>query len=324
MASANKVASAPSGGDGAFKMSSAQTLLSGGVAGCASRTFTAPLDVTKILFQCQSDSGDKAAYNSFGGALKKIYEEEGLKGLWKGNNVACLRLGPYSAMKYWTFETIRTAFSDENGNCAGGRKAVAGAVAGVSAVVTTYPLDLIKTRLTLQKEGVAADGSVMEKTYTGIVDCAVKISKQEGVTSLYKGMSTTIQGVIPFEACQFWFYNMVREMREEQLAQEGKKMGSSDFLILGCVSGAVSQTFAYPFDLIRKRLMAQSKAKGMLAEKYTGTADAFKKIIAEEGFFGLYKGTVPNLLKVCPYAAIMWASYEQMKIMCEWYSTGRQ
>lgn len=302
----------------AYKLTTTETLLSGGLAGCASRTFTAPLDVTKILFQCQSDAGEKAEYNSFFGALRKIQQEEGVKGLWKGNNVACLRLGPYSAVKYWTFETLKEKFTDANGHVVGGKKAVAGAIAGVSAVVTTYPLDLIKTRLTLQKEGVAADGSKLEKTYSGIADCAIKMAKQEGPASLYKGLATTIQGVIPFEAVQFWFYGFIRDEREKQVQAVGKEMKTLDFLVLGCISGAVAQTFAYPFDLIRKRMMAQSKAKGMLAEKYSGTGDAFKQIIRDEGFFGLYKGTVPNLLKVCPYAAIMWASYEQMKRLFAW------
>lgn len=300
------------------KLTSAETLVAGGIAGCASRTFTAPLDVTKILFQVQSDGGDKAQYKSFSHALKRIAQEEGVKGLWKGNNVACLRLGPYSAVKYWTFETMKTAFEDEKGQVVGGKKAVAGGMAGVAAVVTTYPLDLIKTRLTLQKEGVAADGTKYEKTYSGIVDCAVKVSRQEGVASLYKGIGCTIQGVIPFEATQFWFYGFIRDAREAQKKANGERLTNFDFLALGCVAGAVSQTTAYPFDLIRKRLMAQSKAKGMLETKYTGTWDAFGKIIKEEGFLGLYKGTVPNLLKVTPYAAIMWASYEQMKRLFFW------
>jgi len=94
------------------KLGKLQTFLCGGVAGCLSRTFTAPLDVTKILFQIQAepikggtDSGK--GYTSFSGALMRIYHEEGLMGLWKGNVVACLRLGPYSAVKYFTFENTK-------------------------------------------------------------------------------------------------------------------------------------------------------------------------------------------------------------------------
>merc|ERR1711937_215972 len=166
----------------------------------------------------------------------------------------------------------------------------------------TYPLDLVKTRLTVQKEGVGVDGTVYKKTYNGTIDCVRKVIAEEGASALYKGLSPTIVGVIPFEAIQFTFYNWIRELRAAQKAEAAKAAGTEskgletfDFLALGCVAGAVAQTGAYPFDLMRKRFMAQS-----------------------EGFLGLYKGTVPNLLKVCPYAAIMWAGYEQARRFFGW------
>lgn len=314
-------ASAAQKSDGS-KIGPLQTFMCGGVAGCLSRTFTAPLDVTKIIFQLSSSTSGAAGYGSFGGALMTIFKEEGISGLWKGNVVACLRLGPYSAVKYFVFENSKDYFADADGNVPNGKRAVCGALSGSCAVLTTYPLDLVKTRLTLQKEGVGLDGTVYKKTYNGTIDCIQKVSKDEGTSALFKGLSPTLQGVIPFEAIQFTFYNWIKTLRADQKLEAAKAKGESedsaklqtfDFLILGCISGAVAQTGAYPFDLLRKRFMASSKAEGMLKTEYKGTLDGFKQIVKEEGYLGLYKGTVPNLLKVCPYAAIMWATYEQMR-----------
>jgi len=299
----------------------------GAVAGVASRTFTAPLDVTKILFQVQVEpiKGDAThkGYTSFSGAMVQIFKEEGIKGLWKGNVVACLRLGPYSAVKYGTFEYTKDLFKDANGKIPDINRAMCGAFAGTMAVITTYPLDLVKTRLTVQKEGKALDGTIMKKTYNGTWDCLKKVSAEEGFAGLYKGLSPTIAGVIPFEAVQFTFYNYIKELRAEQKAASAKtpeegRLVTFDFLALGCVAGAVAQTAAYPFDLMRKRFMAQSKAEGMLKTQYRGIFHCATEIVKNEGLLGLYKGTVPNLLKVCPYAAIMWASYEQSRRFFEW------
>jgi len=312
-----------------IKLGKAQTFLCGGVAGCLSRTFTAPLDVTKILFQIQAEpikgsTDAKKGYTSFSGALMQIYHEEGLMGLWKGNVVACLRLGPYSAIKYFSFENTKEYFADAQGNIAPAKRAVCGAFAGVAAVLTTYPLDLVKTRLTVQKEGKGADGVVYKKTYNGTWDCLTKVVREEGGASLFKGLSPTIIGVIPFEAVQFTFYNFIKEMRAEQKAASAKvsggdaKLQTFDFLVLGCISGAVAQTAAYPFDLMRKRFMAQSDAPGMLKTQYKSIMGCATEIVQKEGFLGLYKGTVPNLLKVCPYAAIMWAAYENCRKAFEW------
>jgi hypothetical protein len=309
------------------KIGPVQTFICGGIAGMLSRTFTAPLDVTKILFQLQTDNSGGKGYDSFGGALKQIAKEEGLAGLWKGNVVACLRLGPYSAVKYFTFENTKDYFAGPDGNIAPGKRAVCGAMAGSAAVLTTYPLDLVKTRLTIQKEGVGKDGTVYKKTYKGTWDCLTKVAREEGSSALFKGLSPTLLGVIPFEAVQFTFYNWIRVTRAEQKAAAAKakglpeadgKLTTFDFLALGCVAGAVAQTAAYPFDLIRKRFMAQSNAPGMLKTSYTSTFGCFQQIIKEEGLLGLYKGTLPNLLKVCPYAAIMWATYEQTRRLFQW------
>jgi len=317
------IAASAKGATGSQKLGTVQTLICGGMAGVMSRTFTAPLDVTKILFQVQTESisGDSKGkgYTSFSGALVQIFKEEGVKGLWKGNVVACLRLGPYSAVKYYTYETTKDYFADASGKIPDINRAMCGALAGIMAVITTYPLDLVKTRLTVQKEGKALDGTVMKKTYNGTWDCLTKVASQEGFSGLYKGLTPTIAGVIPFEAVQFTFYNWIKEFREKQKADAGNgKLSTFDFLILGCISGAVAQTFAYPFDLMRKRFMAQSNAPGMLKTNYTSTWGCAKEIIANEGFLGLYKGTVPNLLKVAPYAAIMWATYEQTRRFFEW------
>lgn len=312
------------------KLGKVQTFLCGGVAGVLSRTFTAPLDVTKILFQIQAEpikgsaDGKHGGYTSFSGALVQIYKEEGLTGLWKGNVVACLRLGPYSAVKYWTFENTKDYFADKNGQIAPAKRAACGALAGCAAVLTTYPLDLVKTRLTVQKEGKGADGVVYKKTYNGTWDCLVKVSRDEGALALFKGLSPTIIGVIPFEAVQFTFYNFIKDLRASQKAAAAAKDGGDgklqtfDFLVLGCISGAVAQTAAYPFDLMRKRFMAQSNAPGMLKTQYKSTWGCAREIVQKEGFLGLYKGTVPNLLKVCPYAAIMWAAYENSRKAFEW------
>merc|ERR1719274_551896 len=130
--------------------------------------------VTAASSAAQKSDGQKIGqFQTFlcGGALMTIFKEEGISGLWKGNVVACLRLGPYSAVKYFVFENMQEYFQGADGKVAPVKRSVCGALAGSCAVLTTYPLDLVKTRLTVQKEGVGADGTVYKKTYNGTLDC---------------------------------------------------------------------------------------------------------------------------------------------------------
>jgi len=61
-------------------------------------------------------------------------------------------------------------------------------------------------------------------------------------------------------------------------------------------------------DVLRRRF--QINTMSGLGYKYKSLPDAIRVIIAQEGVRGLYKGIVPNLLKVAPSMASSWLSFE--------------
>ena len=76
--------------------------LAGGVAGAVSRTVVSPLERLKILFQVQS-SGHTEYKGSVWKGLVKIWKEEGFKGMMRGNGINCLRIIPYSAVQFGSY-----------------------------------------------------------------------------------------------------------------------------------------------------------------------------------------------------------------------------
>lgn len=50
-----------------------------------------------------------------------------------------------------------------------------------------------------------------------------------------------------------------------------------------------------------------------VGQKYSSMGDAFSQIVKKEGLKGLYKGIVPNLLKVAPSMASSWLSFEMTR-----------
>ena len=79
-------------------------------------------------------------------------------------------------------------------------------------------------------------------------------------------------------------------------------------LLAGAVSGAVAQSFTYPFDVLRRRFQVNTMSG--LGYQYKGFFDAIRVIVKTEGARGLYKGLLPNLLKVAPSIGSSFASYE--------------
>merc|ERR1712037_193199 len=80
------------------------------------------------------------------------------------------------------------------------------------------------------------------------------------------------------------------------------------FLVAQVVTNAAG-ILSYPFDTVRRRLMMQSGAKEKL---YTGTADCFAKIAANEGTGAFFKGAFSNVLRGMG-GAIVLVMYDEIK-----------
>ncbi|XP_023398617.1 electrogenic aspartate/glutamate antiporter SLC25A12, mitochondrial isoform X2 [Loxodonta africana] len=74
---------------------------------------------------------------------------------------------------------------------------------------------------------------------------------------------------------------------------------------LGSVAGAVGATAVYPIDLVKTRMQNQRGSGSVVGElMYKNSFDCFKKVLRYEGFFGLYRGLIPQLIGVAPEKAI--------------------
>lgn len=76
--------------------------LAGGVAGAVSRTVVSPLERLKILFQIQS-AGRNEYKMSVGKGLMKMWRDEGWRGFMRGNGTNCIRIVPYSAVQFGSY-----------------------------------------------------------------------------------------------------------------------------------------------------------------------------------------------------------------------------
>ncbi|KAF0692384.1 Aste57867_16530 [Aphanomyces stellatus] len=265
------------------------TIGAGLVAGCVTRTTTSPLDVVKILFQVQQGGG------SIRHTFSQLYQTHGVRGFWKGNLAGCCRLGPYSAIKFCVFDQLHSMSE----SAAAGR-AFNGAIAGLVATFTVYPMELVRTRL------------IAMKNTTSIAKECFRVLHTEGICGLYRGCLSGVVGAIPFEGIQFACYEYGKSYVSEnhwptsRWPADKTKLDTVDHLLLGSLSGAVAQMVAYPFDTIKKRLQLQAATK-------SGMIDCFHHIVRTDGVRGLYRGSVANMVRLVPYSAVMFASYEAAK-----------
>lgn len=137
---------------------------------------------------------------SVGKALRKIWKEEGFKGYMKGNGANCLRIVPYSAVQFGSYNLYKRFFESTPGQPLDAiQRLGCGAAAGVTSVTATYPLDIVRTRLSIQTASFARRGVDPTERLPGMAATLMHMYRTEGgVSALYRGIVPTVAGVAPY------------------------------------------------------------------------------------------------------------------------------
>ncbi|KAJ8376157.1 hypothetical protein SKAU_G00067370 [Synaphobranchus kaupii] len=272
-------------------------LLSGALAGAVSRTGTAPLDRMKVFMQVHSSKSNKI---SLVGGFKLMLDEGGFTSLWRGNGVNVLKIAPETAIKFMAYEQYKKILSSDSGKVRTHERFIAGSLAGATAQTVIYPMEVMKTRLTLRKTG----------QYSGMFDCAKKILKKEGVKAFYKGYIPNILGIIPYAGIDLAVYESLKNAWLARYAKDTANPGIIVLLCCGTLSSTCGQLASYPLALVRTRMQAQASLEG---SEQLSMSQLVTKIVKKEGFFGLYRGILPNFMKVIPAVSISYVVYEYMR-----------
>ncbi|KQK07274.1 adenine nucleotide transporter BT1, chloroplastic/mitochondrial [Brachypodium distachyon] len=269
-------------------------LISGGIAGAVSRTVVAPLETIRTHLMVGSNG------NSSTEVFESIMKHEGWTGLFRGNFVNVIRVAPSKAIELFAFDTAKkflTPKSGEEQKIPIPPSLVAGAFAGVSSTLCTYPLELIKTRLTIQR-GV----------YDNFLHAFVKIVREEGFTELYRGLTPSLIGVVPYAATNYFAYDTLKKVYKKMF--KTNEIGNVQTLLIGSAAGAISSTATFPLEVARKQMQVGAVGGRKV---YKNMLHALLSILEDEGVGGLYRGLGPSCMKLVPAAGISFMCYEACK-----------
>ncbi|PNT66124.1 adenine nucleotide transporter BT1, chloroplastic/amyloplastic/mitochondrial [Brachypodium distachyon] len=274
-------------------------LVSGAIAGAVSRTFVAPLETIRTHLMVGSRGG--GAEDSVAGVFRWIMRTEGWPGLFRGNDVNVLRVAPSKAIEHFTYDTAKKHLTPKAGEPPKipiPTPLIAGALAGVASTLCTYPMELVKTRLTIQK-GV----------YENLLYAFIKIARDEGPGELYRGLSPSLMGVVPYAATNFYAYETLRRLYRGVTGKA--EVGGVPTLLIGSAAGAIACTATFPLEVARKQM--QVGALGGTRQVYKNLLHALYCILRKEGARGLYRGLGPSCIKLMPAAGISFMCYEACK-----------
>ncbi|XP_003974124.1 mitochondrial coenzyme A transporter SLC25A42 [Takifugu rubripes] len=259
------------------------SLLCGAFAGGVAKTVIAPLDRTKIIFQVSSKRfSAKEAFR----LIRCTYVKDGLLSLWRGNSATVFRVMPYAAIQFCSHELFKTRLGVHYGYQGKALppfpRFMAGSLAGTTAVMLTYPLDMVRARMAV----------TAREMYSNIMHVFVRIFQEEGVKTLYRGFMPTILGVIPYAGITFFTYETLKKLHTEKTKRS--QPHPHERLAFGACAGLIGQSASYPLDVVRRRM----QTAGVTGWSYGTILGTMRAIAAQEGLVrGLYKGLSMNWLK---------------------------
>jgi len=183
---------------------------------------------------------------------------------------------------------------------------------GVSAAVSktaVAPIERIKLLLQTQDANVKITG---DKKYKGIVDCLVRVPKEEGFGAFWRGNLANVIRYFPTQALNFAFKDTYKKV----FCPYSPKTDFWKFffgnLASGGAAGATSLMVVYPLDFARTRLAADV-GKGAADRQFTGLVDCLGKIRKSDGMKGLYQGFGVSVLGIIVYRACYFGGYDTLK-----------
>ncbi|PLN79133.1 mitochondrial carrier protein [Aspergillus taichungensis] len=208
------------------------------------------------------------------------------------------------------------------------RSGIAGGLAGCAAKSVVAPLDRVKILFQASNPQFAKYSG----SWFGLVSAVREIKHHEGLRGLFKGHSATLLRIFPYAGIKFLAYEQIRAV----IIPSRDKETAFRRLASGSLAGTTSVFFTYPLELIRVRLAFETKRtsrsslRDIVRQIYgerpvqpkapppssaTGTAAAHASAIVHNaipshGLANFYRGFVPTLLGMLPYAGVSFLTHD--------------
>ncbi|OEL24020.1 Mitochondrial uncoupling protein 5 [Dichanthelium oligosanthes] len=311
----------------------------GGIASIVAGCSTHPLDLIKVRMQLQGESAAAAvpqpaalrpalAFHAGGHTVAlphhhdfpapprkpgplavgaQILRSEGAAGLFSGVSATMLRQTLYSTTRMGLYDILKTKWTQENGGVLPlHRKIVAGLIAGGIGAAVGNPADVAMVRM-------QADGRLPlaeRRNYRSVGDAIGRMARDEGVRSLWRGSSLTVNRAMIVTASQLATYD---QAKEAILARRGPGAdGLATHVAASFTAGIVAAAASNPVDVVKTRMMNMKVAPGA-PPPYAGAVDCALKTVRSEGPMALYKGFIPTVMRQGPFTVVLFVTLEQVR-----------
>lgn len=255
-----------------------------------------PIDIVKVRLQIRGEAGNKNL--SPFDVAREIRAESGIKTFYKGLDSALVRQATYTTTRLGVYlnltQYMQNNLPEGQKNLSFAQRCYASLAAGGIGAFVGNPADLALIRMqsdsTLPKD--------QRRNYKNVADAFIRISREEGVTALWKGVGPTIVRAMALNFGMLGPYDQAKDMLSKAFGDS-----KATNLCASACAGFLAAFFSLPFDNMKTKLQ-RMKANPDGTLPYKGMLDCGLKTITKEGPLGFYTGFPTYYFRIAPHAML--------------------
>ncbi|XP_015283385.1 PREDICTED: mitochondrial 2-oxoglutarate/malate carrier protein [Gekko japonicus] len=273
----------------------------------AATVFVQPLDLVKNRMQLSGEGAKTKEYKTSFHAVGSILRKEGVRGIYTGLSAGLLRQATYTTTRLGIYTILFEKLTGEDGRPPNFFvKALIGMTAGAVGAFVGTPAEVALIRMT-------ADGRLppdQRRGYTNVFNALLRITREEGVPTLWRGCVPTMARAVVVNAAQLASYS-----QSKQFLLDSGYFRDNIFchFCASMISGLVTTAASMPVDIAKTRQGCGTGTPGPRSRRGPWQeGDVLMKVVRYEGFFSLWKGFTPYYARLGPHTVLTFIFLEQM------------
>jgi dicarboxylate transporter 10 len=229
---------------------------------------------------------------SMSGTFVHVVKHNGVRGLYSGLSASLLRQLTYSTARFGIYEELKSRFASKAIDPATKPKPPSLPLLIAMASTSGFLGGIIGNAADVLNVRMQHDASLplaQRRNYAHALDGLVRMVREEGIGSLFRGVWPNSGRAIAMTASQLASYDVFKRtlLRHTPMQDNLATHFSASFL-----AGVVAATVTSPIDVIKTRVMSATGDHGVVR--------VLREISAKEGMRWMFKGWVPSFLRLGP------------------------
>ncbi|KAK6197969.1 mitochondrial carrier domain-containing protein [Scheffersomyces amazonensis] len=270
----------------------------GGAASMIACLVTHPLDLAKVRLQTAATPGQ-----SLVSMVYQIITKEGFFKIYSGLTASLLRQATYSTTRFGVYEFLKESYVEKTQNSKPSTAVLLpmSMVSGAMGGLVGNPSDVVNIRM----QNDSSLPAEQRRNYRNAFDGIIRITKEEGVGSLFRGLTPNLVRGVLMTASQVVTYDIAKNLLVDNLHLDPSK--KSTHFSASLLAGLVATTVCSPADVVKTRIM---NAKGAAS----GSAvTILVNAVKNEGVGFMFRGWLPSFIRLGPHTIVTFLALEQLR-----------